>query len=404
MKNLRPPAVVVGAASCGLGLVRSLGRANVPVIVVDKNPIEPAMHSRFGRGFVVSALSGRSLVNDLLGLSGSLNGPAVLFPTTDEMVLTISEFRSSLDKAYRFSLPTHQRLLTLTSKTGFQNFAQSNGFHIPRSVTIEEGVSLDGLSKLTFPCIVKPAIKNVAYRDGHFERAYKVTTQTQAAAVCRLLLSVVPSVVVQEWIEGPDSEIFFCLQYRASDGRTISSFTGRKLSIWPPDVGVTASCTAAPEVDSILRPLTETFFKTASLIGLGGMEFKRDTKTGQFLMIEPTVGRADLQEEIATLHGTNIPLAAYSHEVGLQMPASGERRVPRIWQGSWTHGRSAYRHHAELNGKRYDAYWRLYDPMPALFHAGLLIWSIAIDTIKRVQLIYNKRFKPRATSPQASQF
>ena len=110
MRDPQLPAVVVGAASCGLGLVRSLARSKVPVIVVDKNPIEPGMHSRFARGFVVSALSGRSLVDDLLALSKSLDRPAVLFVTADEMVFTISEFRKTLEEAYCFSLPSHQQL------------------------------------------------------------------------------------------------------------------------------------------------------------------------------------------------------------------------------------------------------------------------------------------------------
>lgn len=131
MRGLPPPAVVVGAASCGLGLVRSLGRGNVPVIVLDKNPIEPAMHSRFGRSVVVPALSGRPLVDELLSLSKSLSGPAVLFVTSDEMVLTISEFRTSLHKAYRFSLPNQQSLISLMSKTSFQEFANQMDFPSP---------------------------------------------------------------------------------------------------------------------------------------------------------------------------------------------------------------------------------------------------------------------------------
>jgi len=44
------PAVVVGAAACGLGLVRSLAKGNVPVIVIDTKEYEPAMRSRFARG------------------------------------------------------------------------------------------------------------------------------------------------------------------------------------------------------------------------------------------------------------------------------------------------------------------------------------------------------------------
>ena len=66
----------------------------------------------------------------------------------------------------------------------------------------------------------------------------------QAEAVCRDILPVLPDLMVQEWIKGPDTELYFCLQYRGAGG-TVASFTGRKLSIWPPDVGTTASCIAA---------------------------------------------------------------------------------------------------------------------------------------------------------------
>ena len=399
MQASQAPAVVVGAGTCGLGLVRSLGRGNVPIIVVDTSPIEPAMHSRFGRPVVVSALSGRPLVDELTALAKFLKGPAVLFLTSDEMVLTVSEFRTTLEKTYRFSLPDHKSLIALMSKGDFQKFAEANGFPVPLSLTIGQAAKFEALSKLTFPCIVKPAIKNEAYVSHQFQRAYKVTTEADAEAVCRLLLSVVPSVVVQEWVEGPDSEIFFCLQYRSADGRTISSFTGRKLSIWPPDVGVTVSCTAALEAQPILQPLTEAFFDAASFIGLGSMEFKRDVRTGKFLMIEPTVGRADLQEEISTLCGINIPLAMYCHETCLPALATKEIAKAAIWRGSWNHRRSGNQPRGTFTAKSafspryYDAYWRFYDPLPAVIHAAQLTRSIAADLIRRLRMIWIKRVK-----------
>jgi D-aspartate ligase len=378
--------VVMGAATCGLGLVRSLAKGGVPVTVIDTNAYEPAMHSRFARGVIVRALTGRALVDELLALAPSLDGPAVLFPTTDEQVQAVSEFRTDLMGTFRFTLPDHQSLASLMSKTSFKAFAEKNGFPVPRSVTIEQTAHLDRLSNLTFPCIIKPAIKNADYINLQFPRAYKITTISQAESVCRRVLPVVPNLVVQEWIEGPDSEIYFCLQYRAADGRTVCSFTGRKLSIWPPDVGVAAECTAAPEVRSILQRLTEAFFDAASHVGMGSMEFKRDARTGQFFMIEPTVGRADLQEEVATLHGVNIPLCAYLHEVGLEVPAAGRYPASVVWRGSWTHARPAHLRLANKDGnlrlpRRYDAYWRLYDPLPALFHASSFLFPIVNGSI-----------------------
>jgi D-aspartate ligase len=210
-----------------------------------------------------------------------------------------------------------------------------------------------------------------SYAKAQLARGYKVASPEQAEGVCHRILAVVPSLVVQEWIEGPDSDLYFCLQYRATDGATVCSFTGRKLSIWPPDVGLTASCTAAPEARPILQPLTEAFFERVSFVGMGGIEFKRDGRTGQFVMIEPTVGRIDGQEEVATLHGANIPLAAYLHESGSPGLLVGEDPPPVIWRDFLSHCRSVRGNRsrpAKSNTRVYDAYWRRDDPIPSLFH------------------------------------
>src|SRR3546814_6627002 len=98
-------------------------------------------------------------------------------------------------------------------------------------------------------------------------------------------------VVVQEWIEGPDSSIYFCLQCLDRHGQVVASFTGRKIRSWPPQVGGTASCVAAPEVHAELSAMTTRFFQAAGVIGLASMEYKRDTRSGEFRMVEPTIDR-----------------------------------------------------------------------------------------------------------------
>src|SRR5262249_12115481 len=133
----------------------------------------------------------------------------------------------------------------------------------------------------------------------------------------------------QEWIEGGDDSIYFCLQYRGRDAAVVS-FTGRKLRSWPPRIGGTASCVSAPEYRDALERMTDEFFSAVGFIGMCSIEFKRDTRTGQFLMIEPTVGRTDFQEEVATLNGVNIPVAAYRYESDL--PTTGSRPArPAAW-------------------------------------------------------------------------
>jgi D-aspartate ligase len=367
------PVVVVGAAgACGLGVIRSLSQANLPITLVDDNRYAPAMHSRFGHKLVISRLAGPALIRDLLALATQMPSPPVLFLTRDESMLTISEHRDELAMSYRFTLPSHHCLTSLAHKTTFQELAESLGFPVPRSVRIRSEADVASVAELQFPVVAKPAIKTAEYVCGNLARAYKVSSSEEAKAKCRLMLTAVPELVVQEWITGLDSELYFCFIYLAADGSTLCSFVGRKLSIWPPDVGVTASCTAAPELRDVLLPLTEAFFRRVSFVGMGGIEFKKDARTGRFLMIEPTVGRVDAQEEVATIHGVNIPLVAYLHEAGLPVPAMHTNSLPVVWRDTWPHRRAARRNPAPHVDTRplkvCDAYWRINDPVPALVH------------------------------------
>jgi predicted ATP-grasp superfamily ATP-dependent carboligase len=367
------PAVVVGGSdNCGgLGLVRSLGRANIPVIAVDNDASASALHSRFARKFVVSELSGPPLIEGLLRLRADLGVSPVLFMATDDSAVTVSRYRAELQAGYRFRLPDHDCVTALTNKNSFHRLAERYGAPVPRSVRIERAGDLGRLKELRFPCVVKPAFKTSDYLNYQFARAYKVASVSQAEEICCRVLPVLPDVLIQEWIEGGDDEIYFCLVYRGASGN-VRSFTGRKLSIWPPDVGTTASCTAATEVHAALEALTESFFRSVSFFGMGSMEFKRDSRTGQFFMIEPTVGRADWQAEVATVHGLNIPLAAYLYEIGKEVPPATEVRAPVIWRDYARHWLATRNrqvvHLSDKKCKIYDAYWRRDDPMPALFH------------------------------------
>jgi hypothetical protein len=89
-------------------------------------------------------------------------------------------------------------------------------------------------------------------------------------------------------------------------------------------------------------------------------------------MIEPTVGRVDGQEEVATLHGANIPLAAYLHEIGSLVPPVEEDPPLVVWRDVFSHWRSVRGNRspwaAGSNARIYDAYWRFDDPMPGIFN------------------------------------
>lgn len=369
--NSKVLAVVVGADAHGLGIARSLAKGNVSVVIVDDSSLRPGMHSRHARPVIVNTISGPGLVDGLLSLQDCLDERSVLFVTSDAHVGVISEHRERLARAFRIRLPKHETTCGLLHKFGFQVAAEGYGFPVPRAVRICSERDLSALERLNFPGVVKPATKVLGLKERTL-RARKVLSRHDAEVVCRDVLPTVPDLIVQEWIEGAESDIYFCLQYRGDSGITVSSFTGRKLRCWPPQTGSTASCTAAPDLESVLEPLTSAFFDKTEVVGLCSMEFKREQSTGKFFMIEPTIGRTDWQEEVATLHGINIPLAAYSYELQLPVPFAERTRRPLIWRDP-----SGYWRSAVVNRSRCDpappgaavksACWRNDDPLPLAF-------------------------------------
>ena len=69
--------------------------------------------------------------------------------------------------------------------------------------------------------------------------------------------------VVQEWIEGGDADVHFCLVYRDRAGREVAYQTGRKLVQWPVGTGDTALGTTTE--DPTLHRLTEQVFDRAGM-------------------------------------------------------------------------------------------------------------------------------------------
>ncbi len=352
------PAVVVGGEVNGLGVVRSLAQAGVPVIVADATLRHAAIWSRWSERYILSQLSGRPLIDGLLTLQKEIGARPVLILTDEMAVHSVSEYRAALDPHYRFRLPSPATVSALCNKALFQNFAEQYALPVPRTVILERESDIAAISELGLPVVVKPADKRPVHM-GLVERINLLDSLDDAAGACRRMLTSGGTLVAQEWIEGPDSEIYFALFYCGAAPASRKIFFGRKIAAYPPGLGSTAICVPAPEAAAPLRPLTEKFLAVSEYQGLGSLEFKWDARARRFVIVEPTVGRTDWQEEIATLNGLNLPLITYCDELGL--PAPPERGADAVaWRESFLHvGRGS-----SVAMPTYDGYWRSDDPLP----------------------------------------
>ena len=360
------PAVVVGGNLNALGVARSLARGGIPVYVMAATRDCPAAWSRHARFVRSESMHGEALITALQRLASGLNCRPVLILTQDQSVLTISTHREQLHPFYHIELPDAPIVEALSDKLAFDALAAREAFPVPRSCAVRNERDLEQIDGLLPPVVLKPADKGHVL-SGAAERAVRADMHQQARALATEMLTQVPAVIVQEWIEGPDSEIFFTFFCTGQDGLPAGLFTGRKLQSNPPGVGSTAICIPAPELAQALEGETRRFLQRVPYRGLGSLEFKRDVRTGQILMVEPTVGRTDWQEEIATLCGVNLPVLAYWMALGAAPPSSP--LPPPLQRQAWRADRhfqlpAEYRRNTRVT----DGHFRWTDPLPGVYH------------------------------------
>jgi len=358
------PVVVVGDELTALGVVRSLARAGIPVYLACDTRFCPAGLSRYCTLLRVPDLKGRGLVDGLLSIAGRIGEKAVLILSSDLQVAAVSRARAALDAHYFLALPTETMVDVLVDKAKFQPYAEEIGLRVPRAVVLDQGHDDQALDVLSMPVILKPAGKALVLA-GVKQRATRADTLTEARAAARRMRCAASSALVQEWIDADDDDIYFTLFVCDRQARIVALFTGRKMICAPPLVGITALCVAATEEHQALAAQTQAFVTHSHYHGIGGLEFKRDRRTGQFVVVEPTVGRADWQEEIATLCGVNIPAIAYRTALGVPVESVGAIDPAVAWRVSFR-----YRPRAGTlpPGTRFvDGYFRRADPLPGVY-------------------------------------
>jgi D-aspartate ligase len=370
-----PDAVVVGGSVAGLGVARSLSTAGASVLVLDASRFNAALWSRHCAGGVIAEVSGRPLIDELKLLARGFAKPPLLVLTQDAAVEAVSQWRAELEPFYRFLLPSEQIVDLLNDKGRFHEFATQEGFPVPRGVVVSTVREIAALDLMVAPVVVKPVRKSIL-QDSGLDRAMRFDSMSDAKAHCAALLKLNTGAIVQRWVEGPDHSIYFCLFFCDGAGQSLRIFTGRKLSAYPPRVGSTATCVAAaPEIGAKLEALTVRLTTRVKFAGMGGLEFKRNEITGKFVIIEPTVGRTDWQEEIATLSGINIPMAALAFASGQPVGSTAADPGPIAWRTSLRHRAPRALRRAGI--KIVDGYWRADDPVP-----GLIFY--AVEPVRRL--------------------
>lgn len=371
-----PGAVVVGLNPAGLGIVRSLGRRRIPVLGIDSDLSQPSARTRYCEKVFCPDVNGSPLVETLSTLGTSLDVAPVLFTSGDLCVNVVSDHREELQKYYKFLLPDRTTVDMLLSKRLFGIYAIKNGLPVPQTFCAGDE---DGIRRIAgtvnYPCIVKPTFRNPQWERSVLPKTFVVNDQDALLDVYRRISGLQNDVIIQEWVPGPDSEIHFCLMYFNEAGTPVVHFEGRKIFQWPPTGGSTAVAEGIACDD--VRDESMRFFESIRFKGMGSVEFKRDPRDGRFKIMEPTVGRPNLQSDVATACGVNIPGVVYDDLAGREPSC---RRVRKAIGARWIYEENAFdliAHRGQygltlrtvceaLRGQRAYALWARDDLRPSL--------------------------------------
>jgi predicted ATP-grasp superfamily ATP-dependent carboligase len=225
------------------------------------------------------------------------------------------KFREFLEENFNIQLPSDDTVRLLLDKNRFSEYAEDNSILIPRCNLLLKDADLDCIAgTMNFPIILKPSIRTSRWLEARLPKAYHLCEMDDLRKVYREIKPVESRLLVQEFIPGNDSNIQYCLTYFTDKCECLSGFTGVKIRQWP--VGLGSTATTAPVENPGLLETTSEIFRKLNFKGFGSIEYKRHEENGKYYLIEPTVGRMNQQEYVATLNGVNLPLRCYNYLTG----------------------------------------------------------------------------------------
>lgn len=338
-----PAVIIPGDRPATLGIARSLGRRGIRVIVVDTDPHVMGSASKFSEFHRISENKNtpESRIHALIELGKSLPEKAVLFPVSDFDVILCSEERSTLERYFISVFPDHPKLEDLLKKDGLHKVAEKCGIESPALHQVHKESDIDHIADgLTFPVILKPIFSNSwllpeivsLLKDHPLSNPPKVALCNNAQELrskYREIAKYDPRMIIQEVIPGEDWRLYYACFYLNRDSKVLAFFAGQKLRTLP--VGFGSGTYVRSIDDKDLRELSIKLLHGSQYKGLGGVEFKKDPRDGNFKLIEFNA-RFGLWDSLSIKCGVDLPYIAYRDALHLPVDSKQiEYRKEVFW-------------------------------------------------------------------------
>ncbi len=317
------PAVVTPLDEhMGLDIARSLGRRHIPVYGVDWDPQAPGGKSKYCQLVLSPDPREREqeYVQCLIDWGKKQHTKSVLYPVSDDTALICSRERHQLEPFYEFVMPDHATMVMLSTKSGLAAAARDCEIPTAQTIVARDGAHVHGVApSLSYPVLLKP-VESAYWHVTPIAALLRENAVSGRAKVvlCRNASELVENyekiaardsrMIIQEVVPGPDENLAYISFYLDRQSRPLAIFAGRKLRVLPIGFGSASYVRSArdPELERLALQLLEQ----VRYRGLGGIEFKRDSRDGQFKLIEFNT-RFGMWDGLAARCGVDTPYIAY---------------------------------------------------------------------------------------------
>jgi D-aspartate ligase len=306
-------AIIFGSYINALSLIRALGRQGIYVIVVD-HIRNIGSSSKYINEFALAPdpyIEQEEFLNYLLLKAPQWNG-AILIPTDDFQVAILSKEMKKLSEFYIVAVPSYDVVQTVVDKTLSYKLALELDIPTPQTFFPRNTEDLSKLSNtISYPCILKP-IEGHLFKKQHSTKIIKIDSVSMLYSEFKKEHDKYP-LMIQEIIEGKDSNIILYAAYYDLKGEPLAEFTGQKIRQTPPFFGnarVAKSITNNEIIDYSRKMLNKLNY-SGSLVGV---EFKYDNKDSKLKFIEINA-RSVMWYSLIEASGMNLPFIMYQDRV-----------------------------------------------------------------------------------------
>ena len=378
-------ALVVGGDHPGVGVVRSLGRRGIPVVVVDDER-SISRFSRYARHVVrvEDILDERKTVDAVLAVGKRLNlRDWVLIPTRDETVAAFSRYREELAAFFSVTTGEWESVQWAWDKKKTYELAETLGIPCPKTFNPRSAAELPALYA-RLPLAIKPAVKeNFFYATG--AKAWRADSPEELNRLYeRAARQIKPEeILIQEIIPGDGREQYsYCAFVR--DGKPHSTLLARRARQHPREFGRAATYVETIEAPAI-EELSVRFLEAIRYHGLAEIEYKRDPRDGQYKLLDVNA-RAWGFHSIGSGCGVDFPWLLYADRLGLPIEPAHARSgvgwlrlitdVPTALSDLMHGSLSIGAYLRSLRATRVESVFAWDDPLPFVAEAATLPWLI----------------------------